>query len=1448
MNLTIIYRKFRKLVSVMLVGAFLVSDPAIAQIARECATLSVESRFAALISEGITPDFQAQFEIIAGTRLLLEGKNYSAVNGMLIEKHGDRIHRGERKIEFLPGAACDRKKRKVKARFKVIGHDDKVFEVEYDASGKVDIEKEESDLSGQRIQKRDEEREEGPEPGLLQKIKTWVQRARLRRFFGKDMLDYAFFVERITKGQSEEEDTDGTRRIRQKIAEKQASLVRRARLINKMMADQLEKIWSVELKTKDLEGQQDEQRISCAAMLKLKQDLLAKEGIDIHIYPMYIKIGGFYEIFFIPQQIVRRHRYSSINGGVETVYARALSDKVRSLRAKPPVGYYQWGANRVIVNDVHRLAGGIVSVLTGGTYFTVNMMRYTPFLKILEPAVTRLIRKDDREADPGILLRSEEFLMELHELKHWQIYMERGWRQPYGSQGGEKDSYNEAFSMLTVMALGPNIYGNLGTILSGAHGQRLSNARYVQVVNIMSEYFDIGLKVAFFEDKEVKPEEEDERTRAEAVFNEIMEMLSEKSENELRQAAVWAYYELGRRIGFDPGPIDAGVISEAIERFRREMGDKVKFTPVRAVRERPEAGTEIDAINIPGVFRDGDIISINMAEEETGQSNSSFTETDRQHMQDLVEYAENGVRAGDLLQELPVVAKLVDAHGNELLRVKRKPYGRERINETGVDAMHAEIMAIREAERRGLTDWSEYTLYVNLLPCSRCMKAIAEFYGLKRVVYGIEDTGLTPGEEGISRRSLRYNGVEVSKCDVPQLRARLLELFSDLRESDKAEPEVSEINKASDRMLISQMGISKEYRAEYRREKGRDIQVIVFDADLWMAEKDRPGLEYLEPLMMKYINFLKHNLNPAKEHILLVAGKEEASLAAKEKILGKGIFSASEMLLYDKDAAKRDILDVPIEEIYGLPDTPQQFIRDHMRRVTAIAVRLGEAMGLPERNMNILRAAAAGHDVGSDIPQGGLIDFDAMGIPSSEMDKNMGEMTYEEFINWANSRKMKKMGEALTQPERDRLTMIYNHGVEFADNLKKYYQLTPEVEILIRGHACYPRFLHELHKRKDEMTIPPEEINELAAIIIVADILESEGNRDKREQRGKDIMPLHEIFKHIDNSFGKRGVEVPRRNGLRQLNRRPRDILKELLVARDEALFDVIREARGADSITDMFTEEEEDFLEELQGQARNKRVEYLEDENRDEKYLLMNAARNMGKNRVNMHIDLSPVPDDTKQLEENMESLAGMIAQQAAYGLDIKYSLFNDKAGLALPILKDKLRSLDNVPGLSASGLIGRVSGLHSGDNVTDVRLEDIKGIDKERMLGEREYVIALKDDPSRAGISMPNYTTAASMGLSLAALRFARDDISNDPEKEKEYRTFRKKVLGRFQEMFKRFGVIGRKSDFSSDELELMITGCSATKIYYAILYALPPAAKDAAERIVRYHDKLQLLLKQA
>jgi len=253
--------------------------------------------------------------------------------------------------------------------------------------------------------------------------------------------------------------------------------------------------------------------------------------------------------------------------------------------------------------------------------------------------------------------------------------------------------------------------------------------------------------------------------------------------------------------------------------------------------------------------------------------------------------------------------------------------------------------------------------------------------------------------------------------------------------------------------------------------------------------------------------------------------------------------------------------------------------------------------------------------------------------------------------------------------------------------------------------------------------------------------------------------------------------------------------------------------------------------------------------ENKDEGRLLTWASRYLKKHPVNVHVGLLATPDVDGQLEQNMETLARSIAWHNTFGLNVRYVLEHDKNGVALRLLKDRLKELGKEPGLDGDALLACVGDPHVGKEVIDVRLESLEFIGKDRIIKDREYVVALKDDSLKPEILIPNYTAASAMGLSLAALRVAGDKLEKQPENKNEYKIFRNVILGKFRTIYERYEVslTDGNSEFSEEELELMVMGCPATKLYYTILYALPPVIK-AIEEINKYHEIMQGVLRAA
>jgi hypothetical protein len=237
----------------------------------------------------------------------------------------------------------------------------------------------------------------------------------------------------------------------------------------------------------------------------------------------------------------------------------------------------------------------------------------------------------------------------------------------------------------------------------------------------------------------------------------------------------------------------------------------------------------------------------------------------------------------------------------------------------------------------------------------------------------------------------------------------------------------------------------------------------------------------------------------------------------------------------------------------------------------------------------------------------------------------------------------------------------------------------------------------------------------------------------------------------------------------------------------------------------------------------------------------------------VNMHIDLTTIPrnglteaQQMEQLGQNMDTIARIIAWHHTFGFDIRYALEHDTDSVyrdrALSILKDSLMKLGSIPGINVDELLLHISQPHAGDRVVEVALKNLEAIKTMQAIPDKTYCVAIKDNVEKTGVAIPNYTAAANMGLSLAALRVAK-------EKEKRgYNELRDKILRTFRDIYKKCGIINEENGFTADELDLMVAGSSDTRLYYTILYALPPIMRAAVEELKKYHESLHLLLQAA
>ena len=246
---------------------------------------------------------------------------------------------------------------------------------------------------------------------------------------------------------------------------------------------------------------------------------------------------------------------------------------------------------------------------------------------------------------------------------------------------------------------------------------------------------------------------------------------------------------------------------------------------------------------------------------------------------------------------------------------------------------------------------------------------------------------------------------------------------------------------------------------------------------------------------------------------------------------------------------RRNILEVSSGELLNLSHA-QPEVKDHLDRVGRISLRIARVMGISEENINILRAAAFSHDSGKIDTESGLAydNLRDMGIDPMEA---CNKSTFDEFLEYARGKK----GIGLEVDEIAQLSKIFEHGIRCVEFLKERYFLSPEVELLIRNHGNYRRFVNDVQSGEYNISISLEILEVLLSILLVADMIENGNNALK----GK-VESYAESFKWIDNTFEKWGVK----------KRAPRDILAGLIAQRDPELLQLLRESRGDDPSADI--------------------------------------------------------------------------------------------------------------------------------------------------------------------------------------------------------------------------------------------------------------------------------------
>ena len=258
-----------------------------------------------------------------------------------------------------------------------------------------------------------------------------------------------------------------------------------------------------------------------------------------------------------------------------------------------------------------------------------------------------------------------------------------------------------------------------------------------------------------------------------------------------------------------------------------------------------------------------------------------------------------------------------------------------------------------------------------------------------------------------------------------------------------------------------------------------------------------------------------------------------------------------------------------------------------------------------------------------------------------------------------------------------------------------------------------------------------------------------------------------------------------------------------------------------------------------------------------NEKEFLLPAARTLRDWKMNMHIDLSSIlkagldeEGYEEQVKQNAENLARQMLYYRMLGLkNVRYILENDPENTALKSMK-KLIEEKRLPDDLAEALteiLRDINKPYEEGDFYNIRLMNSENLDSLKSVlqkgVENEFIVALEDDLTLEGVVLPNFKSAAAIGLALAALgRIKEKESIEDYEREKA------KYFKKIKAIYERVGKALKDDDFSIIDLEYMVSGCSRNKLEYALRYALPPLAKDLIDRINQYHEQMRLFLMAA
>ncbi len=243
-------------------------------------------------------------------------------------------------------------------------------------------------------------------------------------------------------------------------------------------------------------------------------------------------------------------------------------------------------------------------------------------------------------------------------------------------------------------------------------------------------------------------------------------------------------------------------------------------------------------------------------------------------------------------------------------------------------------------------------------------------------------------------------------------------------------------------------------------------------------------------------------------------------------------------------ASPSDILDHYTSFIEEPKRLEMSFIKRHEERVWHIAQMIGRRLDISGEEMSILRAAACGHDAGTDCRPSVYKNLIGQGV------------NFKEEADYANSGEYVKhvestLGRQLDRDEKLAIEDDYRHGEVSVDFLKKFYTIPEEVATLIKYHKNYKGFLANMSNAENF-----SRLNLLLSILITADAFEKQNNAEALNMYEVGARELSTFADSINN-LRSRGIDS-----------RPISSLSELIREKNAELFALLYKARESDGLT----------------------------------------------------------------------------------------------------------------------------------------------------------------------------------------------------------------------------------------------------------------------------------------